>query len=471
MNRAVVADDEGEVGRRQQRSAAERPLIWVVLALALPSLFEQIFNFFVGLVDTWLANNLQRDIAPAATAAVGTISYLLWFIGLIVAAVGTGATALIARARGARNRRMINGVCGQSVAAAILVGVLLAVVLYAAAEHWVRFTGLSEKAAEFELAYLRMLAWCVPFLTVMMVANACLRGAGDTLTPALSMIVVNVINMALSYALTTGSWGLPKQGFHGIAAGTVVAYVVGGLLQFAVLINGRGGLRLHWHRMRPHWQTLRRVLRIGVPAGLEGLLIWLAQFGIVIVINLMDPTSVAAAAHLNAVKIEAISYLPGFAFATAAATLVGQSLGMRSPARAKRATYLTFMIGGGIMSVCGIVFILFGRTLAEWMLPRQPEIAALTARCLFVTGFIQTGFAASMIFSGALRGAGDTVAVMGINLFSTIAIRLAGVLLVVFGFGWRSLVAVWVVLAGELFCRGVMAWMRFEKGAWRHLEV
>ena len=465
MDRAAVSYEEEVVGQ-----PAEPGMLRVVLALALPSLFEQIFNFLVGLVDTWLANNLRREIAPSATAAVGTISYLLWFIGLIVAAVGTGSTALISRARGARNRRLINGVCGQSVSAGLLVGVVLGVVLYVGAPQWVRMTGLSEQGAEFALSYLRMLAWCVPFLTVMMVANACLRGAGDTLTPAVSMIVVNVINMVLSYGLTYGRWGFPRLGFHGIAAGTVAAYVIGGLLQFAVLMNGRGELRLFWHRMRPHWRTLTRVLRVGVPAGLEGLLIWVAQFAIVIVINRMDASSVSAAAHLNAVKIEAFSYLPGFAFATAAATLVGQSLGMRNPARARRATYFTFLIGGGIMTLCGVVFILFGRTLADWMLPRQPEISELTARCLFITGFIQTGFAASMIFSGALRGAGDTVAVMGINLFSTICIRLAGVLFVVFVLRW-GLAGVWVVLAGELFCRGVMAWLRFEHGAWRHVEV
>src|SRR4051795_3027270 len=116
-------------------------------------------------------------------------------------------------------------------------------------------------------------------------------------------------------------------------------------------------MRLHWHRLRPHWHTLRRIFRVGVPAGVEGLLIWVAQFTIVIVINQMDRTNTAAAAHLNAVKIEAFSYLPGFAFATAAATLVGQSLGMKDPGRARRAVYLTFGIGGGIMAACGVVFI------------------------------------------------------------------------------------------------------------------
>jgi putative MATE family efflux protein len=465
--------DQVEEMTAPREAVVTRPgpgLLRVVLALALPALAEQIFNFLVGLNDTWLANNLPKDIAPSATAAVGTISYLLWFIGLIVSAVGTGSTALISRAKGARHRRIANSVCGQSVSAALLLGIVLGAVLYVWAEFWVGLTGLSPDARVFALSYLRMLAFSVPFLTVMFVANACLRGAGDTLTPAISMIAVNLINMAFSFGLTYGWWGLPRMGFNGIAAGTVIAYVIGGLLQFAVLISGRGGLRLHWHRLRPHWHTLKRIFRIGVPAGVEGLLIWIAQFAIVIVINKMDTTNVTAAAHLNAVKIEAFSYLPGWAFATAAATLVGQSLGMKDPRRAKRGAYLSYALGGGIMTLCGVAFILFGRHFATWMLPNQPAVAALTAQCLFVTGFIQSGFAASMIFSGALRGAGDTVAVMTINLLSTIVLRLAGVLIVVFIFK-QGLIAVWVVLAGELFIRGLLGWLRFERGRWRHLDV
>ena len=450
--------------------APSRPLIGVVLALALPALAEQIFNFLVGLNDTWLANNLPKEVAPSATAAVGAISYLLWFIGLIVSAVGTGSTALISRAKGARHQRIANGVCGQSVTAALALGVVVGAVLYIWADAFVRVTGLSADAHRFALSYLRMLAGSVPFLTVMFVANACLRGAGDTLTPAISMIAVNLINMAFSFGLTYGWWGLPRMGFDGIAAGTVIAYVAGGLLQFAVLISGRGGMRLHWHRLRPHWQTMRRIFRIGVPAGVEGLLIWIAQYSILIVINKMDASNVIAAAHLNAIKIEAFSYLPGWAFATAAATIVGQSLGMNDARRAKRGAYLSYALGGGVMTLCGLAFILFGGHFAAWMLPTQPAIAALTAKCLFITGFIQSGFAASMIFSGALRGAGDTVAVMAINLLSTIFLRLAGVLVVVFVFG-QGLLAVWIVLASELFIRGVMGWLRFEQGAWRHVEV
>jgi Na+-driven multidrug efflux pump len=104
------------------------------------------------------------------------------------------------------------------------------------------------------------------------------------------------------------------------------------------------------------------------------------------------------------------------------------------------------------------------------MLPNQPAVAELTGKCLFITGFIQSGFAATLVFSGALRGAGDTTVVMAINLSSTIFVRLLGVLIVVFVFK-GGLPAVWVVLASELFLRGVCAWLRFEQGGWKKVEV
>jgi putative MATE family efflux protein len=284
------------------------------------------------------------------------------------------------------------------------------------------------------------------------------------------MIVVDVVNVAFSYGLTYGKWGLPHMGFDGIAAGTAISYTVGGVLQIAVLLSGRGGIRLHAHRMRPHWHTMRRILRIGLPNGVEGLFQWAANFIIVIMINRMDAASISAAAHMNAVRIESLSYLPGFAFAIAAATMVGQSLGMKNWHRARRSGYLAYAVGGGIMTLCGLVFIVLGRTLSDWMLPKEPEIAALTARLLFLAGFGQIGFAASMIFSGALRGAGDTLAVMKISLLSIIGFRLVGVLIAVYLLG-GGVVAVWVVLVTELMIRGLFVWWRFAAGKWRHVEV
>ena len=451
-----------------EEAGTYRVLLRQLLWLAAPVLIEHVLHIVVGLTDTYMANHLKTDAADA-TAAVGTVSYFLWFLALIVSAIGTGATALIARAKGARHRSLANSVCGQAITCAILLGLITAVVIYLAAPWLVKITGLQGKAQGFALSYLRMLCLAIPFSTLMFTSNSCLRGAGDTVTPALAMTTMDIVNVFFTYGLTTGSFGMPEMGFEGIAAGTVIAYICGGLLQLAGLLAGRGGIRLHLHRMRPHAHTLRRLLKIGIPSGVEGLLVWVAQFSVIMIINGMDATNRVPTAHNNAVRIESLSYMTGFAVATAAATMVGQNLGAKRPRRAMRAAYVCYAVGGGIMTLLGIVFVLFGGYLARWMSP-DPEIARMTAQCLFITGFIQAAFAASITFSGALRGAGDTMAVMMINLGSTIFVRLLGVLIVAHVFH-GTLAAIWVVLSLELTCRGVLIYWRFVHGGWRYIRV
>ncbi len=444
-------------------------LLRQLLGLALPVLVEQILHMAVGLNDTYLANHLPADAAPAG-AAVGTITYFLWFIGLLVGAIGTGSAAIIARAIGARHRSLANAVCGQSVSAAILIGLLVGALLYAFSAPLIALTGLIGPAPALAETYLRMLSVTLPFTSVMFIANSCQRGAGDTVTPAIVMVVVDVINILFTFALCRGWAGLPVMGFKGIAAGTIIAYVSGGVIQFIVLLRSGGAIRLFVHRLWPHWQTIKRLLRIGVPAGVEGLLSWVANFGVIRVINRLDATNVMSAAHINAIRIESCSFLVGFAFATGASTMVGQSLGMKDPRRAARATFLAYALGGGFMTLCGLFFIFFGRIPASWLSSNDPQVIELTRRCLFVTGFIQSGFAAYLIFSGALRGAGDTFVVMILSLASVILLRFVGVEIVGGRLGY-GLQIIWIVLAGELFIRGAIAFSRFMHGGWKRIEI
>jgi putative MATE family efflux protein len=444
-------------------------LLGQVLRLALPVLAEQVLHMLVGLNDTYLANHLPQHAADAG-AAVGTITYFLWFIGLLVASVGTGSTAIIARAKGARHRSLANRVTGQSISAALLMGALIGLAMLVNSRAIVRAAQLQGLSQAFALSYLRMLSWSLPLTMLMLMAGACLRGGGDTITPAAIMVVVDIVNMVSSFALTRGWFGLPALGFEGIALGTILAYIVGGVSQFIVLSIGTRGARLYLHRMWPHWHTIKRLLRIGVPTGIGGMLDWFANFGVISVVNHMDPTNASSAAHMNTIRLESISFLSGIAFATAAATLVGISLGRKDPDRAQRCAYLCYAVGGGIMIVCGLLMITLGRFPARWLSPHDPHIIALTTHCLRITGFIQAGFAANLIFGFSLRGAGDTLVITLLNLSTILGVRFAGVLIVGL---WLhlGLEAVWMVLAGELFLRGCITYGRFLQGAWKHIQV
>jgi putative MATE family efflux protein len=353
--------------------------------------------------------------------------------------------------------------------AAILMGVAVGVLMFALAGPIMGFTGLQGDAPKFAMPYLRMLAITLPFTMAMQIASACQRGYGDTVTAAVVMIAVDIVNAFFSWGLCRGLWGMPEMGFNGIALGTIIAYVFGGVVQFLVLLRGRNGLKLFWHRMRPHWLTIKRLVRIGIPAGVEGVLMWLANFGVMRVVNSIDPTNAMPNAHMNTIRIESFSFMTGLAFAAAAATMVGQSLGMKDVRRATRSAMMAYLVGGGLMTLCGLFFIFFGRYPAALLAP-DARIADLTTRCLFITGFIQSGFAAYIIFSGALRGAGDTLVVMIFSLISVVGVRFLGVMVV--GQWLRlGLVAIWVVLAAELFLRGLLAAGRFWQGGWKHVRV
>ncbi len=216
----------GQHDRTESSAARYRfepiPVPRELLMLAGPVFAEQVLHMLVGLNDTYLANHVVRlnpsmsaaavDAArsqmTAAAAAVGTVSYILWFVGLITGAVGSGATAIIARATGAKHRRLANSICGQAMSAGIIVGIVIWAAAYFRAALG-NITGLSGQGKSFALEYFQMLSFALPFLTMMFIANACLRGAGDTLTPALTFIVVDIVNMFFSFGLTYGLWHMP----------------------------------------------------------------------------------------------------------------------------------------------------------------------------------------------------------------------------------------------------------------------
>jgi Na+-driven multidrug efflux pump len=214
---------------------------------------------------------------------------------------------------------------------------------------------------------------------------------------------------------------------------------------------------------------LKRILRIGLPSGIEGTLAWGAQFIVLYLINRSAQSSIAGAAHAVTIRVESFSFLLGFAISVATATTVGQSLGMKDPRRATRAAWLAYWVGGGVMTACGILFILIPRTLT-FLLTSDPRVADLAAKCLVPAGFAQAGFAAAMIFGGALRGAGDTLSAMRITLASTFGVRLLGVLIVALYFK-LGVAAIWVVLSGELMIRGLLIFAHFSRGKWKHVEV
>jgi putative MATE family efflux protein len=499
-DRELLEGDGSEIaqpgaGQIQSGALVGRTLFGAILVIGLPVLVQQLLGATVGLVDKMLAGGLRADIVMPAMDGLGVGSYVGWFIGIAMSGLGIGGQAIIARAIGRGDVEEAEAALGQAIGLSFVWGILVGVVAWVLAPGMAALCGLHGEAASYLVDYVRVLSISMPFCGLMMVGAMCLIGAGETVRPALIAVVVNIVNAVSSWLLSGAvievfGHSLPNllgldYAVGGIAAGTAIGYVVGGVLTLLMVFRGVRDLRLRLWLLRPIRSMVARVMRVGIPNFLEGVSMWSANLGVLTIIGIIAGRQVQeavtaasgvgstaaptageglAGAHIIAIQWESFSFLPGFAIGTAAAALVGQYLGAGNFRMAKRAVLVCTAIAIVLMGSLGIVFMLFGRPLTEFISSQSLHVS-LVPELLFICGLTQVFFAISMVVRQALRGAGDTVWTFTITTVACYGIRLpaAWILGVELGYG---LVGVWVGLCGEIAVRAMLFLARFLHGGW-----
>ncbi|MBL8877973.1 MAG: MATE family efflux transporter [Phycisphaerales bacterium] len=438
-----------------------------VVVLALPMLGEQLLSYMVGLVDTLLAGHISKE----AIAAVGTGSYLGWMINLTFALVGVGAAAIISRSVGARDEATTHRALHQGAILGALLGFVACIASYFAADSLAGFLTNTPSARQLCAQFIRIIAPGYLLASFNMVGSAMLRAAGDTVTPLRIMAVVNVVNAAVSAALVFG--GLtPQLGVTGIGIGFVTARSIGGILMAVVLFNGVRGLRIRPSGLRVDWEMMKRVLRIGIPAAGDTMLMSIAQLTFVKIIAMTGTGDVGTAnfaAHVVAVEVEGLSYMPALAWGTAAATLVGQYLGAGRPVEATRAGHLAAMQGAALGLFSGAVFLAFAEQIYA-MFTSDPAVRHVGIPAFRLMAFAQPFLCTAIVYIQALRGAGDTRMTMIFALIGGIGLRipiayLGGVVL------QGGLIGAWCGMWADNLAKFLLGLARFLHGGWRRIRT
>ncbi len=443
-----------------------RRQVWV---LAIWPLLEQVMAFMVGTVDMVLAARLQPEkLAIAANDALGVAGYVGWLMGMMMGAVGIGASALVARAIGGRHKRLANAALGQAILLAIIVGFAIGLVVFVLAGGIAQLAGMRGQALDLSRVYLRIITIAAPMSAILFVGGACLRASGDTRTPFGVVVVVNIVNIIASLLFVYGPAPIGGHGVAGIATGTAIAWVVGAILTLAVLARGNSLIKLRLARLRPHWHTARRIIRVTFPQLVESLGIWGGNFLVLIIIGKLAKEGLMGS-HMWAVRIESASFLPGFALAGAAAILVGQYLGANDPVMARRSALYCCAIAVVVMSLSGLLFITIPDLLIGVFTP-VPLHREISPQLLWICGWVQPFFAVAIVLSHAIKGAGDTRSTMIIGYASLFLVRLPLAYLLGIHYGY-GLVGVWYGLCGEMVVRGLLFAARFAQGGWLKTQV
>lgn len=463
-----------------------RPAWKRAAALAWPVATQQSLMLAVNLTDRWLAGNAGTPSATDAVAlqaAQTTCFYLSWMVGALGVVATAGASALVARLVGAGDRRGANAAFHQAIVLAVIAGVVGAAVGWVGLPWLLRGLQLDGVAGQLATAYLRVTFLFLPAQLVAATAFASLAAAGDTRTPLAINAAAAIINLPLAWIGFRGLESWPGLGFPGIALGTGVSHVLAMVAALSVLAVGRAGLKLVPGFLRPDGQLMSRLLRISWPAAMESFSMVTGQMCFLAAVNGLG--DVARAAHGIALGWEAVAETFGIAFGVAANVLVGQNLGARRPAEARRCGLAAYAIGAAAMSLVGAGFFSAADVLFRFFcpLPEQAPIVAAGVPVLRMVAFSMPALASCHILGSALRGAGDTRFPLLFTLFGLFLVRLpltawlasAAVALPFAGGtipGWGlGLSGCWLAMQADLWFRGGLFLTRFSAGRWQRTRV
>lgn len=447
--------DQGEIRR-------------AVLGLAWPSILENLLQSILGLVTILMV----AQLGSTAVAAVGSSMQLqILFISAFFA-LSMGATVLAAHAYGAGRAETASLIAKQSLVAGVLLASIFTLIVMLLATQMITWLGADPEVVADGARFMRWSAISFIFMAVMFILGGVLRGLGDTRTPMLVTVGINILNVAIAPALIFGWAGLPRMEIDGAALAMIISRAAGGIVIAALLFRGWRGVSIAgWHDWRPNSTLLKQLSDIGLPSMVESLLRSGGQI-LFIVIVFMLGTTVNAAFQI-AQNAMFLSMFPGFGFAMAATALVGQSLGARNVPRARAVTATATRACLVWMSVMGVGFFVLARPIMELGAASgsdHDEIVRVGAQALMVIAFAQPFQAVGFALAGALRGAGDTRWPMYSTAIAMWVVRLplAYLFAITLGLG---LPGVFIAMTLDTFILMMMNLWRYRQGKWAERRI
>ena len=450
------------------KKRANYEMIPVILALAWPTMLEQLMQTAVQYIDTAMVGTLGTQ----ATAAVGATSTVNWLIGSTISAIGVGFLAYISQAIGAGKTEEARKASGQAAAAVLAAGLfftLLTTGLSKKVPVWMQVDeGIREMASRyFLILYLPML-----FRAANIIFGTVLRAAGDTRTPMYTGLAVNLINIVLNFFLIypirpvsvlgihMTVWGA-GWGIEGAAAASAAAYTFGGIAITCVLWRHKV-VSPCGQKLRPDPKILRPCLKVAFPNMLQR---FATSLGYVVFASMINSVGeIATAAHTIANTVESAFYIPGWGMQTAAATLAGNAWGARDEEKLHGLARSILPLEVGLMIVSGGMLFLFAPVLMQ-LFSRDPEVITLGAVVLRMVAISEPFYGVPIVIEGIMQGIGNTVAPFVYNVSGMWGVRIVGTFICTQLLGY-GLISAWACMIGHNLLLFVLFTRQYLSGRW-----
>ena len=429
----------------------------IIYALAFPIVGTNLLLRGVGIVDTAMVGHISAE----AQAAVGMSQWIILMMMAIMWAINIGGTVAVANYTGAKDDDNRIASADTAFWSGVLCSFLMILAAFFSTGTIAGLMGADANLLEDVISYMLIIGLFFPSKAIIMVVSGIFQGFGDTKTPFRVIIGVNIVHILIGFPLTFGMVGFPRLEIHGVALATGISETIGA--GYLIYLAYKKNL-LSFKRFSPN--KLKSIIKIGLPIFGERLTTSTMQ---ITYTRLVLLTSISAyAAHTVGMMIEAIAFLPGFGFAQAATTLVGQNIGAKLPHMAKKYSNQALIIGIAVMSFLGLTY---------WVLPgmwmrifsNDPEVIEYGKLFCKFAAVLQAPLAITMILAGALRGAGQTRWVLYTTIVGAWFFRVP--IGYIFGdYLGMGIFYIWLAMPIDWFVRAGMMFIKYKTHKWTSID-
>ena len=401
------------LSRRKDVDMTSGNIVRHIFSFALPLLIGNIFQQLYNTVDTWVVGNFVSNEAFSAVGTVGPIINMLigFFMGL-----SAGAGVVISQYYGAKREEDVSRAVHTSVVMTLIIGVIFTFVGIGMTPFMLRLMKTPPEVLPESSAYLTIYFSGLMGLMLYNIGSGILRAVGDSQRPFYFLVVCAILNTVLDLLFVL----VFHMGVEGVALATILSQGISAILVMITLLRTGGCIRLSVKKLRLHFDMLSKIIRVGIPAALQMAVTAFSNIFVQSYINFFGADCMSG--WTAYAKVDQLLFLPMQSISLASTTFVGQNLGRNQPERARQGVSVALKMALCATVIMMIPLLIFAAPIVGFF-NDKPQVIEYGAMLLRWMSPFYVLCCFNQIYSGALRGAGNTKAPTIIMLSSFVLFR------------------------------------------------
>lgn len=401
--------------KKASRNMLQGPLFPNIISYTIPIILTSILQLLFNAADLIVVGRFRGSISLAAVSATGSLTMLIinLFIGLSV-----GAGVSVAHSIGSQQYEITHRTVHTAIPTALVSGILVTIIGVFFSEPLLRLMGTPENVLPLSALYMKIYFGGIVFSMVYNFSASILRAAGDTKSPLIFLIISGLANVALNVVFVT-QFGMNVDG---VALATIISQGISAVLCLIALMRRTDACQLELKKLHFYGPQLKKILQIGLPAGIQGSLFSISN--VIIQSSINSFGDIFMSGNGAAANIDGFIYVTFNAFHQTAVNFVGQNAGAHQYQRVKK-TYMVCLSSGTVLTICiGILAYSFGPQLLSIYITDSPQ--AITYGMIRMAYISLPYFHCAImdITTGALRGLGASLTPMLISILGVCGLRI-----------------------------------------------